>query len=333
MPSYDDTNEGMFKMQKHYETAGIRCAQGKPRALSALISMSFAVTLGATVVGCSGEGASVEGVSETESNDAAEIALIESHLDGRGYDTSTLQFQGDTVMVEDDIEMSRAALLDAAEAEANGDVEKGYFNSAILFSGKRIQLSFGAGVSATWQTAMTAARNEWNSKTPMFSRDPGGAATISIVVQAMKDAAGNNNTTTFATGSFPSARTITLNSNFSSGCGGSLEAIAANVKTKIAMHEMGHVLGFDHPPPNPASRAGRVLIAGTTANTGLLEPSYATVMAQGCFSRTTLSSDDVVSAGKKYPSCMTTCENNCTFNVDPAQIGLCQASCPQACGG
>lgn len=314
-------------MRKDQENAGIRCSRGKHRTLSTLISLSFAATLGATTIGCSGEGASIEGVSEAaESNDAAEIALIESHLEGRGYDTTNLQFEGDSVMVEGDIEMSRSVLLDMAEAEANGDVEKGYFLGTNLFSAARIQLSFATNVSTAWRTALNAARTEWNSKTPRFARDPGGNGIISVVLA-------NLGTSTFATGTFPPNRTITLNSNFSDGCGGSLEGIAANVKAKIALHEMGHVLGFDHPPPNPASGAGRVNIAGTAVNTGLLEPSYATAMAQGCFGRTTLSSDDVLSAQKKYPSCLTTCENNCTFNVDPAQIGLCQSACPQQCGG
>jgi hypothetical protein len=322
-------------MRRNHENPGIRCPQGS-RALSALLSLSFAVTLG---VGCSGEGTAesndtTEGApsnnaaEEAQSNDAAEDALIQSHLEGRGYDTRTLQFRGDKVIVEDDMVMSRAVLLDEAEAEATGVVEKGYFRSTTLFGGKRIQVSFASDVSDTWRAAFNAGRNEWNNKTPMFSRDPGGTATISVVIGSMAS-------NVFAEGSFPPDRTITLNSNFSStdaACGDTLENVPPDVKVYNALHEIGHVLGFEHPPPNPGT-SGRLHIAGTEASNGFIEPTYATVMAQGCGTRTALTADDVLSAQKKYPSCIATCENNCTFNVDPAQIGLCQSACPAQCGG
>ena len=76
----------------------------------ALMSLSFAVTLGATALGCSGEDIS----TIANSNDPAENALISSHLEVHGYDTSSVQFAGDTVIVEDDMVMSRAVLLGEA---------------------------------------------------------------------------------------------------------------------------------------------------------------------------------------------------------------------------
>jgi hypothetical protein len=318
-------------MVKNQENASSCCSQGRHRTLSALISLSLAGALGVTTIGCSGESiaevTTEEATQGTGSNDAAENALIEAHLEGRGYDTSTVRFEGDAVVVEGDMVMSRDLLLEQAEAEATGVVEKGYFLGTTLFSGKRIQLSFANNVSTAWRNALNAARNEWNNKTPRFSRDPGSAATINVVLGSLAS-------NLFAQGTFPPSRTITLNSSFTdASCGGSLENIPTNVKAKIAMHEIGHVLGFDHPPPNTASGSTRVHIAGTTANTGLLEPSYATVMATGCFTRTTLSSDDVTSAGKKYPSCIATCETNCQSLLDPGSIGLCMAACPQQCGG
>ena len=325
-------------MRKDHENAAIRRSQDRHRTLSALMSLSVAVTLGVTAIGCSGQGISEEAVpSDTQAStiddNPAENALIGAQLEARGYDTSTLQFQGDTVIVEDDIVMSRAVLLHEAEAEATGVVEKGYFLGTNTFSGKSINLSFGAGVSAAWQTALNAARSQWNSKTPKFSQPgPGSAATISVVT-------GNLGATTFAQGTFPSGRTITINTSYNSAAckvagstDNTIEGLPANVKAKVAMHEMGHVLGFAHPPPNTTNNP-RVHIDGTAVSDGFIDPSYATIMAVQCGTSTTLFADDVLSAQKKYPSCMDTCETNCTFNVDHEQIGLCIASCPSQCGG
>jgi hypothetical protein len=305
--------------------------------LSVLISLSLVGTLG--TLGCSGEDISTIG----NSTDPAEDALISSHLEALGYDTSSLQFSGNTVIVEDDMVMSRAVLLGEAEAEASGVVEKGYFIAdqnhtslpGPLFAGKRIQLSFAANVTTAWRTALNAAKNEWNSKTPMFARDPGGAGTINVSVQALVNSVTHRpDTGTIATGTIPAqGHTITLNSNYSNtSCGQTIDNMTANQKAYQALHEMGHVLGYAHPPPNPTLNA-RLHIDGTATNTGLLEPSYETVMAQGCGTRTTLTPDDILSAQKKYPSCIAKCENDCTFNVDPSQIGLCQSACPAQCGG
>ncbi|MET0413405.1 MAG: hypothetical protein ABW217_19005 [Polyangiaceae bacterium] len=322
-------------MRRNHENAGIRCSQARHRALSALITLSLAATLG---VGCSGEGIAEEAgathpAEEAEANDPAENALIESHLQARGYDTSEVQFQGDSVIVEGDMQMSRALLLDEAEAEATGLVEKGYFHGTTLFAGKRIQLSFGPGVSAAWQTAINTARSEWNGKTPMFIREPGAAATITVTVEAMVSR-GRPDTGTLAIGSLPPERTIRLNSNYdSTDCGGSLEGVPTKAKTKIALHEMGHVLGFAHPPPNPTDQPQpRTHIAGTATspNTGTT-PSYATVMARGCSLLTALAPDDVKSAAAKYPSCLFTCETNCLSLGEPGAIGLCQSACPAQC--
>jgi hypothetical protein len=101
------------------------------------------------------------------------------------------------------------------------------------------------------------------------------------------------------------------------------------------VHEIGHSLGFEH--PQPISTFG-VLIPGTARNTGTASAvSYSTVMTpRGCVANLTqLQPDDVLSASKKYPgpTCIELCEFNCTFNVDPAAIGLCQFGCPSQCGG
>lgn len=327
-------------MEKKHDNAHDCRSPGKHRTVSTLIALSLAVTLGATI-GCSGEDAFQSAESPASERDAAENAVIQAHLEDQGYDTNTLRFDGDAVVVEDDMLMSRAALLEEAEAAASGVVDKGYFITGPLFAGKRVALSFESGVSGTWQTAMRSARDKWNSAMPL-ARDPGGAGTITVQMRALTDSRGNPLTNVIAQGSIPSfGRIIQLNSNFSNrtaDCGGTpatpvnIDTLTAERKLYQALHEMGHVLGFAHPPPI-SSNAAREHITGTAVSTATSgsEPSYLTVMTQGCKTRTSLYPDDVLSAQKKYPGCIDTCERNCTFG-DPGQIGLCQFACPSQCG-
>jgi hypothetical protein len=57
----------------------------------------------------------------------------------------------------------------------------------------------------------------------------------------------------------------------------------------------------------------------------------------GCRTLTTLTEDDLRSAAIVYPSrrfdpnCIPQCEANCLFSSSPAEIGLCQFSCPDQC--
>lgn len=319
-------------MRKDYENGRIRCSHGRQRALSALIPLSLAATLGVTTLGCSGEFPS----EAAPSTDAAENELIESHLAGRGYDTSNLEFEGDEVIVEGDMVMPRERLLDAAEAEASGVVEKGYFNPTnSRFGGNKIRMAFKPAdasfpaVSNNWKNAFNAAAAEWNSKTPKFAFVGGPGSPVTITVRM-----GSFNTSQPARADgIGTALGIRLNGAYNlPSCSTSLEGVAANVKINIALHEIGHILGFEHPPPLATTG---VRIPGTAASTNTTgdRSSYATVMESRCLADTTLRPDDILSAQKKYPapSCIEVCEHNCTFNVDPAQIGLCMSSCPQQC--
>jgi hypothetical protein len=338
-------------MQKNHESA---------RACSALVPLTLAAALG---LGCSGEFPSAEVTPESApANDAAENALIESYLAKRGFDTSNLQFEGDEVIVEGGMAVQRAVLLDVADAEPSGVVEKGYFHNpgsvGSGFSGKSIKLSFvngdgGKAVSGLWQTALNNAKNEWNAKVPRFSQPgPGSAGTITVKMAVGDPRQG---VTSPARGHNPPERLIEINPNYRSapadrcplanGTTGTadIETLTATAKFALAVHEMGHVLGFEH-PRNRGPQA--VHIPGTLANevpesgpgsscSGTACVSYPTVMlGRGCFQNlTSLQPDDVKSAQIKYPSCRTTCETNCLSLSDPGSIGQCIASCPQLCGG
>ena len=323
----------------------MRRIQENARARSALVPLSLAAVLG---LGCSGEFPAADITSESTpandavesspSNDAAESALIEAYLAGRGFDTSNLQFEGDEVIVEGGMVVQRAVLLDVANAEASGVVEKGYFHpaSSTLYPGKSITLTF-VGVSSAWQTAFRDAAREWNRRVPRFSQPgPANAAPLTVQMGVDGQAVGSP-----AKAGFPPNRNIFINPNFrSNACAGqTIETVSATVKLATALHEMGHSLGFEH----PRNRApDTVHIAGTAQNTvpessscsGTGCVSYSTVMLpRGCSATlTALQPDDILSATKKYPSCRTVCETNCLSQIDPGAIGLCIASCPQQCG-
>ena len=242
------------------------------------------------------------------------------------------------VVVEGDMVIPRVQLLEQAEAHASGVVEKGYFNPGdTKFAGNRISLAFkpaGGGftaVSDPWKIAFRDAAKEWNERTPGFKTlvVPVNAKTITVRMGSI------NTTQTARADGFPPALGIQINRDFS-GCSTNIEGLSAAQKVNVALHEIGHILGFEHPPPLTGS-VGRVHIAGTAISTATSgnASTYDTVMQSRCLSDIKLRDDDVVSAGKKYPgpTCRQLCEFNCTFNVDPGQIGLCQAACPQQCGG
>lgn len=319
------------------------------RARSALVPLTLIAALG-----CSGEYSSADITSvspplndapesapsndaadNAPSNDAAENALIESYLADRGFDTSSLQFEGDEVIVEGGIAVQRAVLLDAANPEVPELVEKGYFNSQnALFSGKSIKVAFAGVVSDAWKKAFNDAAKEWNKQVPRFSQPgPGSAGTITVQMGVDGQLVSSP-----AKANFPPNRTININPNFrSNDCPNqNIEQVSATVKLATAVHEMGHTLGFTHPFANQGVRitgTAQNTVTGSCSGTGCV--SYSTVMlGRGCLaSLTTLTNDDKLSAATKYPSCRTVCETNCLSLIDPGSIGLCMAACPQQCGG
>src|SRR5688572_5484506 len=124
----------------------MRSKYANARVWSVLVPLSLAAALG-----CSGEFPS----ESAQATDAAENDLIESFLAGRGYDTSNLEFEDDNVVVEGDMVIPRVQLLEQAEAELSGVVEKGYFNPTnARFAGNQIRLAFqpaGGGFTAVSQ--------------------------------------------------------------------------------------------------------------------------------------------------------------------------------------
>lgn len=228
--------------------------------------------------------------------------------------------------MEGDIAMSRVALRE--EAQTSTVVDKGYVRRGVRLAGDYIALNLRGALGSEWRKAVLVAADQWNDAAPAFRERAGNPGIIDVERADL----GTGTASTMARASQPPESKITLNTRYSGRCGASIDEVSLQTKVYIALHEMGHVLGFEHQPParqNPDAQA----IRGTSTGSG-----YATVMASGgCPTRTTLSEDDRLSARFVYPDrrvdpdCIPSCEENCLSSSSPELIGLCQSSCPDQC--
>jgi hypothetical protein len=303
------------------------------RAASKVARWAVVGALAGVGLGCSGAtGPDSVGLAsrDTASHDPAEDEIIRAQLAARGFDVSTLEFLDDEVIVEGDLAMSRASLLEGAATSGpiGETIEKGYFRREVRLGGGFIALNLPEDLDPDWSAAFLSAENQWNDACPAFRERAGIPGIIDIEVADL----GLGTNSIIARSTTPPAPKITLNARYGNLCATSIDLLTPEEKTYAALHEMGHVLGFEHQPPG-AQATGTREVPGTSTGS-----SYETVMATGgCRTLTTLSEDDLRSAAIVYPSrrvdpnCIPQCEENCLFQASPAGIGLCQFSCPDAC--
>jgi len=244
-------------------------------------------------------------------------------LAAQGYDVSTLQFHDDgTVVIEGDVQVPiETVLRSGAELRPKG---YGTVLNGVWFTGgtaihKPIHLinDPAAPISAAWiGAAVFGAAADWNSKVgAIFTTAPpkAGDSTVTFRKGVLRDESGRVATCEIArVGSvFPQNdsldNTITINSEYKCTVGGlscrkSIEQLSTAMKVRTVAHELGHVLGFRHPPSQGADFIPATLIP-FTADTS--SPNNRTIMRWGCVpddadASTAVELDDICSFNMLY---------------------------------
>ena len=219
--------------------------------------------------------------------------MIRKKLSSEGYSTHDIEFHDNFVIVEGDIEFDKQELL-----KEQGNHNKAYRFSRLVSQKNvaNINLYFD-GISSKWQEAFLKAIEEWNDitnskifiKHVRSASEPYNLLTIKYhhYTQKNKFAAGWPP----RKGSKEIGKFIRLNSNYKGG-ENAIEEIHHEVKIKIALHEIGHTLGFAHP--------GEAKYIDGTSN-ATYHPDYPTVMRPGWFKHKNLFTDDKHAAVLIYP--------------------------------
>jgi hypothetical protein len=249
-------------------------------------------------VGCAAEAPGPEGggTEVLPGYSAAETEAMFSAAEAAGFERRSLGLSEAAIVAESDMLLDPETLLGvaresaAAVSDGPGFRPQGYYTrgsvspegvySVIPPRANSIRLSFEAAVPDAWRTAIRAAVGQWNPNACIDIREDAGNDKLLVKVDSTLPPG------VLAVAFLPytkqgvvvPGRELRVVPNPSSG--------AASLK-HVAMHELGHVLGFHHPGSGNH-------IPGTSVDTDATDAaSYPTVLALSGPVRSSLSSDDL----------------------------------------
>jgi hypothetical protein len=250
-------------------------------------------------LGCSAEGGGSAGEPESPrlaGYSAAETEAMLSAAEDAGFARQALTIGDAAIIAESDMLLDPETLLGLSDEgpgiDGPGMSPQGYFSRGTVSSqgvysvvpprANSIRLSFEAAVPDAWRTALRDAAAQWNPNECIDIRENGGNDKLLVKVDSTLPAG------VLSIAFLPyvkqgvvlPGREIRVAPN---------PGVGAAALKYAAMHELGHVLGFDHPGSGKQ-------IPGTSVDTDPSNAaSYATVLSLSGPIRSSLSSDDIAS--------------------------------------